>query len=135
MKTALAVLGWFWALPMTLIGFVIAVGGWATLHKRDDGWRFHFIAKPGGLSWRFFDKYGFAAYTCGAVIVYKVEAYTKIQRLVRHELEHYYQSTRWGVFHFLAYYVASVWAWANGKDAYKDNAFEVAARAAETDIT
>lgn len=52
-------------------------------------------------------------------------------RTLTHELEHVRQAERWGpVFPFL-YAGSGIWQWLTGRHAYRDNHFEVAARAAE----
>ncbi len=50
---------------------------------------------------------------------------------VRHELEHVRQWARWGPFFLPLYLAESARALATGGDTYRDNRFEIAARAAE----
>ena len=53
------------------------------------------------------------------------------RRLLVHELTHVAQAARWGPFFPLAYLLASAQAYWRGGDLYRDNVFEIAARAAE----
>lgn len=53
------------------------------------------------------------------------------ERTLAHELEHVRQAERWGPLFPLLYMGASTWEWLNGRQAYRDNRFETAARAAE----
>lgn len=54
-----------------------------------------------------------------------------LERTRAHERAHVEQSQRWGPAFLPAYLLASLFAWARGGDAYRDNAFERQARAAE----
>lgn len=134
MKRILLVLGYFWALPATLAGFVVAALGKADFVDSDDEWCFHFVAREGGACWKFFEAYGMAAFTVGAVIVYKIDGYRRFPELVRHEREHFYQARRWGIFMMPAYYLHSLWLYFKGRDPYRENWFEVQAYEREKDI-
>lgn len=52
----------------------------------------------------------------------------ELQRLGPHERVHVAQYERWGPVFLLAYPASSLWQWLRGRDAYRDNAFEVQAR-------
>lgn len=54
-----------------------------------------------------------------------------LERTRTHERAHVEQCQRWGPLFIPAYLLASLFAWARGGDAYRDNAFERQARAAE----
>ena len=54
----------------------------------------------------------------------------ELDRLRRHEHAHVRQYERWGVLFFAAYPLASAWQWLRGGRPYRDNCFEVQARAA-----
>lgn len=55
----------------------------------------------------------------------------ELERLRRHEHAHVRQYERWGILFFLAYPLSSAWQWLRGRHLYRDNVFEVEARAAE----
>lgn len=52
----------------------------------------------------------------------------ELQRLRAHERVHVRQCERWGPLFLPAYLLAGVWQWLRGRDAYRDNPFEVEAR-------
>lgn len=52
----------------------------------------------------------------------------ELQRVRLHELAHVAQYERWGPLFLLAYPASSLWQWLQGRDPYRDNAFEVEAR-------
>lgn len=64
----------------------------------------------------------FAAITLGHVIV--AIRYSDLRRWHAHERVHVRQFEMLGPFMLLAYPAASAWAWARGRDAYRDNYFE-----------
>jgi hypothetical protein len=55
----------------------------------------------------------------------------ELHRLRAHEHAHVRQYERWGAMFFLAYPLASAWQWLRGRRPYRDNGFEVQARAEE----
>lgn len=71
----------------------------------------------------------FIAITLGHVVL--GESSAVLERWRRHEHAHVRQYERWGVLFFLAYPLASLWAWLSGDRPYWDNVFEREARAAE----
>lgn len=52
----------------------------------------------------------------------------ELQRLRAHERVHVRQCERWGPLFLPAYLLAGAWQWLRGRDAYRDNPFEVEAR-------
>ena len=62
------------------------------------------------------------AMTLGHTILGQTEAALDITR--DHEHVHVRQYERWGPFFIPAYFAASFYAWFNGGDMYRDNAFE-----------
>jgi hypothetical protein len=72
----------------------------------------------------------FDAITLGHVVI-AVSPHA-MARLRAHEREHVRQCERWGPLFFPAYLAASAWQWLRGREAYRDNPFEVAARAADS---
>jgi hypothetical protein len=125
----LLVLGHLWAAPLTLLGLLAAlVGGgrWLGLNSGV----LEFTARTGGLiSWVFR-----ATGTCGAsglwgcVAFYAAEPSAQIRR---HEHVHARQAMALGALWPLAYGACALWALTRGGHAYRDNAMERAARAAE----
>jgi hypothetical protein len=116
---------WWWALPCTLLGVVLALpllvfGGRARRvgHTLEVAWR-----PRGGTRLRF------AAVTLGHVIV--GASAEELERLRVHEQAHVRQFERWGPLLLVAYPWASVVAWLRGEGAYWGNRFEREARAAE----
>ena len=71
----------------------------------------------------------FNAITFGHLI-FGVSA-AELSRLRPHEQAHVRQYERWGPLFFLAYPAASLWQWLRGRRAYRDNWFEVQARACD----
>ncbi len=128
----LRVLLYLWALPVTLLGMLVAViarssGG--TLLRLDGvleasgGW-------PAWVLRRGFPFSGaVAAITLGHVVVGVSLAALSATRA--HERAHVRQFERWGVLLLLLYPLAGVLAWARGGHPYRDNVFECEARAAE----
>jgi len=70
----------------------------------------------------------FAAITLGHIVVACSAQEQAAHR--QHERVHVAQYERWGVFFLLAYPLESLFQWLCGRQAYRDNRFEVAARAA-----
>lgn len=128
MSAVLFVLGYLWALPVTLAGLLVAIVGWTKPLGLQDG-ALLCAAKPGGLCARFFAS-GFAAFTWGGVIVLARENLLDDSRLIAHELRHFWQARILGVLMPLAYGACSLLALAQGKHPYTDNLLEVDARKA-----
>jgi hypothetical protein len=55
----------------------------------------------------------------------------ELARLRPHEHAHVRQYERWGALFFIAYPLAGLWQWLRGRQAYRDNWFEVQARGEE----
>lgn len=72
----------------------------------------------------------FNAITFGHVVVATSEA--ELERLRTHEHEHVRQYERWGVLFYAAYPAASFWQLLRGHRPYRDNWFEIQARAKES---
>jgi len=112
-----------WAAPNSVIGLLLGAG-----------------LLPFGARWRVVDgvleiaargraperRWPFAAITLGHVIVGTHPA--ELQRLRAHERVHVRQCERWGPLFLPAYLMAGAWQWLRGRDAYRDNPFEVQAR-------
>lgn len=120
-----------WAAPCSLVGLLLGLPLWA------GGGRLQRIGPTLEISapprrrerparW---PRLPFGAITFGHVIIGRSEA--ELTRLRRHERVHVRQYERLGVLFFVAYPAASLWAALRGRPPYRDNAFEVEARAAE----
>ncbi len=132
MRLLLPIFRYGWALPATLIGAALVMlalisGGRARVHK--GVWE-----ASGGLPGKLLAN-GMpfsgpvAAITFGHVVLGNCEDSLCSTRA--HEREHVRQYERWGILFFPAYLIAGLIAWIRGGDAYRDNAFEAAARKAE----
>lgn len=117
-----------WASPNTLVGFAWALlarltgGGWSVhtgVLEAHGGW-----VKP-VLERLPFVKNGALAITIGHVVLAQTQAALDVTR--EHERVHVRQYERWGPLFMPAYWVAGLWQWAQGKDPYGDNPFEVEA--------
>ncbi|MHB1085591.1 MAG: hypothetical protein ACYCZA_12240 [Thiobacillus sp.] len=123
---------YLWALPVTLLGLLVALiaqvsGG--DLHRvagvleAAGGW-------PAWVLQRGFPFSGtVAAITLGHVVV-GVSSHA-LDGTRKHERAHVRQFERWGVLLLVLYPLAGVLAWARGGNPYRDNLFEREARAAE----
>ena len=114
----LRVLAYVWAGPWSLIGLLLApffrsrrVAGGVVVCEG--------AAWPGRLGWNY------SAITFGHVILSVSDT---SESLLRHELVHVRQYEAWGPLFVPAYLAAALWARIRGGSAYRDNAFEVAAR-------
>lgn len=122
-------LGLIWAFPNTLLGLVLAVGA------RLSGGRWHVrdgvLAVSGGLLAPLLRSRVFRAYglTLGHVVLGADPASLDLVWL--HELRHVRQYELWGPFFLPAYALSSLFAWARGGHYYRDNRFEIDARAHE----
>lgn len=136
--TALQVLGWIWASPITALGYLAALvtGSWV-----DRVWKGTAICSAGrpalwimaGPIGRLFTGGGtIGAFTWGDVVIVRPE-YLHHTELLAHELEHVRQTRCIGIVFPVAYLVAGLvalvrtapFAWRNW---YWANPFEVAAR-------
>ena len=111
-----------WAAPCSTVGLFLAL-----FFRRRYVTRGVIVAEgaawPRRLGWRY------RAITLGHVILCVDEL---DQRTLEHELVHVRQYEMWGPLFFVAYPLASVAAVLSGRSGYRDNRFEVQARA-ETD--
>lgn len=116
-----------WALPNTLLGLALGGIGLCTGGKLQ-------ICRgcmefSGGMV-RWFVRHlplgdATLAITLGHTILGQTPSGLAIAR--DHEHVHVAQYERWGPFFLPAYFVCSVWLWMIGRDAYRDNPFEVEA--------
>jgi hypothetical protein len=120
------VLRYAWAAPTTAVGVVAGVltlcsGGKAQC--RCGALEFH-----GGFARWFAEKGGFSAMTLGHVIIGRDSWSLEVCRA--HEQAHVRQVEHWGAAFIPAYLFASLLAWWQGGDYYRDNWFEREARRA-----
>lgn len=129
----LRLLRYLWALPVTLLGVLVALvsrGSGGTL-KRVEG----VLEVAGGWpAWALRRGFPFsgavAAITLGHVVVgVSRNALTSTRA---HERAHVRQFERWGVLLLVLYPLAGLLAWIRGGNPYRDNPFEREARAAES---
>jgi hypothetical protein len=131
----LRVLLYLWALPVTLLGMLVAFiarGSGGTLLRVDGvleaagGWPAWVLRR--GLPF----SGAVAAITLGHVVVgVSLDALTATRA---HERAHVRQFERWGVLLLLLYPLAGLLAWARGGHPYRDNLFEREARAAASAV-
>ena len=124
----MTILRYLWAGPNTLVGLLLALltrltgGGWAVhtgVVEAQGGW-----ARP-TLQRLPFVNNGALAITIGHVVLAQTDAALDVTRT--HERVHVRQFERWGPLFGPAYLLAGAWQWAQGKDPYRDNPFEVEA--------
>ncbi len=130
---SVTLLGVFWALPLTLIGIVLALPILA--------WRGHVYlvreSTPALLVRGPFADYLLARHPFGAMSAMAIghivvaDRHTLTKQILTHELAHVGQAARWGIVFPFAYLASSAWAALRGRDAYWHNIFEIAARNAE----
>ena len=128
----LRLLLYLWALPVTLLGMLVALvarGSGGVLQRVDGvleaagGW-------PAKLLRRGFPFSGaVAAITLGHVVV--GVSLTALVATRAHERAHVRQFERWGLLLLVLYPLAGLLAWMRGGHPYRDNPFEREARAAE----
>ena len=112
-----------WASPNTLIG--LALG----LPLMPFGARMYIVDGVIEIASRHRQpgrRWPFAAITFGHVVLGTHPQ--ELQRLRAHERVHVRQCERWGPLFLPAYALAGAWQWVRGRDAYRDNPFEVEAR-------
>jgi len=71
-------------------------------------------------------RWPFAAITFGHVVIATHDH--AMRQLRAHERVHVRQCERWGPLFLPAYLLAGAWQWLRGREAYRDNPFEVEAR-------
>lgn len=125
------VIGYLWALPVTLVGLGVALG--ARLGGARLAWREGVLEVAGGplgpLLRHGYPPMAIAAITLGHVVL--AQAQDDLDRTRVHERVHVRQFERFGPLFPLLYLGASVAARCRGGDLYRDNLFEREARAAE----
>lgn len=130
MRKVLWLAGYVWALPVTMLGLMLAMLS-ARLESVDEEGILHFVVQSGGpLGW-YMRRFHIAAFTLGAVVTYSGADGPRQIRLVRHERAHVLQTLVLGPLFLPLYVLASLWQLARGRHPYRDNWFEVRARAAE----
>lgn len=119
---------YFWAAPASLIGLLLAL----TLVGRQDRLHWHsgVLEGTGGVPGWLLTHLPLVgpveAITLGHVVLARSKHALVVTR--RHERVHVAQFERWGGLLLLAYPLASLWAWMQGKRPYVDNVFEIEAR-------
>ncbi len=119
-----------WAGPWSLLGLCIGLGACATGGK---GQRVGNVVEfHGGLAkWLLqLTPVDAIAITIGHVVLGRTEAALDLSR--KHERVHVQQYERWGIFFVPAYFFLSGYVWFKGKNAYRDNPFELEAYAIDT---
>ena len=114
-----------WASPYTLFGLFVGCLGLMTggkFHKSVGALEFH----GGAVSW-FLKRIpiGPSAMTLGHTIIGLTKS--DLDRTRDHEMVHVRQYERWGILFVPAYLIASLIAYLQGKNYYRDNSFEVEA--------
>lgn len=114
-----------WAAPASALGLILGFAALATgggLRRRGRVLEIH-----GGLASRFLEAWpgGPMAMTLGHTVIGRTTAALDLTR--RHELVHVRQYERWGPLFIPAYLLCSLWLRMAGRDAYRDNPFEVEA--------
>jgi hypothetical protein len=129
-RNAAWLLGYIWALPTTLIGFVLAFGGLCVPFAFQGGAVWFRVTKysPWGLWWA----KRFSAITFGGCVI--TARGILEEHMVRHELRHFFQARLLGPLFLPMYLASSALALFVGRDAYLDNPFERDAYAAEGDV-
>jgi hypothetical protein len=113
-----------WASPYTLVGLLIGIVGICTGSRgRFRGRVIEFYG--GGIKWlihRLPDGQFVMAFTLGHTVFGPTDAALDVSR--DHELVHVRQFETWGPFLGPAYLICSLYCWARGMRAYRDNPFE-----------
>lgn len=118
-----------WTLPANLLAVLVARTCGVRLALRQPGFGAVLLPTDCWLA-RWLGRGGFVAITIGPVALVRVPLTT---RQWLHERAHARQWARWGPLMLVAYPAASAWAWMRRGHVYRDNHFEIAARAeAET---
>jgi hypothetical protein len=130
MRKVLWFAGYVWALPVTILGLMLAML-FARLESVDEEGILHFVVQPGGpLAW-YMRRFHIAAFTIGAAVTYSSADGPRQIRLMRHERAHVLPTLVLGPLFLPLYVLASLWQLSRGGHPYRDNWFEVRARAAE----
>jgi hypothetical protein len=116
-----------WASPYSLLGIAIGLVGIATGGRgrfRDGALEFF-----GGATRHFVRRLPTGIYTAGFTLGHVILGQDDdgLQYAGLHERVHVRQFELWGPLMGPAYLLASAWMWFRGRDAYRDNPFEVEA--------
>jgi len=135
MSKLLFLIGFIWALPITLLAFIFYVGPlWALGKYKQTGWNevaFIWRIEVNDNTW--FDRIlarlwrGWAGHALGNIVVLKS---TATEKTVVHEKEHVKQMMKLGPLHLVIYgliYLVGRFVLSN-VDGYRDNIFEIDAR-------
>ena len=126
------VLGFIWALPLTLVGlaYVLVLGArWMYLEGAD--WSLHFFCPDGGRGQRWLWHYNVGGQTIGSTIIYSQAMDITSQaslRMMKHERVHVRQGMKFGPLDPIIYYMMSLFAWLYDQDIYRGNLAEMQAR-------
>jgi hypothetical protein len=123
-KLALRAILYLWAAPNSMLGMLVGgIGlccGGGVIVRRGC------LEFYGGLSQVLLARLGgVVAMTLGHTVLGQTA--TGLDLVRDHEQVHVRQYERWGPFFIPAYLSCSTWMWWRGKDAYRDNPFEVEA--------
>lgn len=126
--------GIVWALPLTLVGLllalpVLACGGEVRLVRSTRAPALLFSGRAADYMLERHPFGAMCAMAIGHVVIAERSSLTR--RILTHELAHVRQAACWGILFPFVYLGASGWALLRGQDAYWNNVFEIAARKAE----
>lgn len=126
--------GIMWALPLTLVGLllalpVIAFRGEVRLVRSARAPALLFSGRAADYMLERHPFGAMCAMAIGHVVIAERSSLTR--RILTHELAHVRQAACWGILFPFVYLGASAWALLRGQDAYWNNVFEIAARKAE----
>ncbi|QRO00267.1 hypothetical protein JRI60_15190 [Archangium violaceum] len=130
MRKVLWLAGYLWALPVTMVGLLLTLP-FAQLDSVDEEGILHFVVVPGSPIGWYMRHFRITAFAVGAVVAYAGADGPRQVRLMRHERAHVVQTLFLGPLFLPLYGLASLWQFARGRHPYRDNWFEVQARAAE----
>jgi hypothetical protein len=116
-----------WASPYSLIGILIGLLGVATGGKMR--WRDGAVEFFGGATRQFVRRLPTGIHTAGFTLGHVILGQNDegLRYAGAHERIHVRQFELWGPLMGPAYLLASAWMWLLGRDAYRDNPFEVEA--------
>ena len=126
--------GIVWALPLTLVGLllalpVLACRGEMRLVRSARAPALLFSGRAADYMLERHPFGAMCAMAIGHVVIAERSSLTR--RILTHELAHVRQAACWGILFPFVYLAASAWALLRGQDAYWNNVFEIAARKAE----
>jgi hypothetical protein len=131
-----SLLGWLWALPLTMLGLPLVVlakaqhRGQATMLRSPHGYVLTAHSRLIASLLRLHPMGSMDAVAIGCCVLAR-DAQSLAKHLP-HELIHVQQAQHWGVFFPLAYLASSAWQLLHGRCAYADNYFERQANAERT---